>query len=207
MSAAFDEAVRRHRLVAILRGTPPEHFAGLVEALLGSGVRLIEVSLSEPGAAQQVARLRQLAGPEVWVGAGTVTSLALAQEALEAGAGFLVTPHVVPEVVAFAAEWGLGMLCGAMTPGEIATARGLGVRFIKLFPASALGPDYLRALLGPYPDLELLVVGGVHSGNLGAYLRAGALGAGVGGALARVDEGYASAKAEAAALLQLLAPA
>lgn len=209
MSAAFDAAVRRHRLVAILRGVERESLEVRVAALHDAGVRLIEVALSEPTALAALEDLVRIAPADMLVGAGTVTTRELAEAAHGAGATFLVTPHVAMPTIAYAREHDLGVLAGALTPTEIASAREAGARFIKLFPASAVGPDYVKALLGPYPDLELLAVGGVGSANLAPYLGAGAIGAGVGGALASgsPDDGFASAAAEARELLRLLAPA
>ncbi|MBA2667450.1 MAG: bifunctional 4-hydroxy-2-oxoglutarate aldolase/2-dehydro-3-deoxy-phosphogluconate aldolase [Trueperaceae bacterium] len=206
MSAAFDAAVRRHRLVAILRGVPRETLEARVAALHGAGVRLIEVALSEPTALGVLEDLVRIAPADLLVGAGTVTTRALAEAAHATGATFLVTPHVALPTIAYAREHDLGMLAGALTPTDIASARDAGARFIKLFPASIVGPEYVKALLGPYPDLELLAVGGVGSDTLAPYLRAGAIGAGVGGALASgsPDDGFASAATEARALLRVL---
>jgi 2-dehydro-3-deoxyphosphogluconate aldolase/(4S)-4-hydroxy-2-oxoglutarate aldolase len=208
MSRADEFAVglRQHRLVAILRGTPIDQLEDLVVALAEGGVRLIEIALSEPSAVEKLDVLSRAAPPGVLFGAGTVVSTELASAALAAGVDFLVTPHVVHDVIRFAKQNDLGLLCGALTPGEITDARSHGARFIKLFPASVMGPAYVKALLGPYPDLELFVVGGINSSNLSEYLAAGALGAGVGGALAasgRSDPGFVNAKREAALLTHI----
>jgi len=200
---AFAAALRRHGIVAILRGVAGATLAARVQALHAAGIRLIELALSEPVALPLVAQLARVAPPDMLVGAGTVTSRALAEAAHAAGARFLVTPHVAPDVVAYADTHDLGVLCGALTPSEIAAVHAAGGRFVKLFPASALGPAYLRALRGPYPTLEVVAVGGVGSANLAAYLEAGAVGAGVGGALSggSAADGFAAASAEAAALV------
>ncbi len=205
-AAAFAAAVRQHRLVAILRGVEAATLAARVAALHEAGVRLIEVALSEPTALRTLEALVRVAPDDLIVGAGTVTTKATAEAARAAGARYLVTPHVAPSVFAYAAHHDLGLLAGALTPTEIATAREAGATFVKLFPASTMGSGYVRALLGPYPDLEALVVGGVGSANLASYLDAGALGAGVGGALAAGDasDGFAVAAAEARALVALL---
>lgn len=204
---AFADAMLRYRLVAILRGVADDDLEGLTDALVESGVRLIEVALSEPSALEQVGVMRRRAPADVLVGAGTVTSVDLASAARDQGASFLVTPHVVPEVVAFANSHDLGVLCGVMTPTEIASALSLGARFLKLFPAAALGPGYIKQLLGPYPDLELFAVGGVGSANVAEFIAAGAIGAGVGGALVQRGgsaDGFAVARREAVELVRLL---
>lgn len=180
-------ALRGTRLLAILRGVPPAHAPKLVEILWGAGIHLFEVALSDAHGAPALRAVRAAFGDELLLGAGTVVSPALAREARDAGATFLVTPHVVPEVAAFAREHRLGLLMGALTPTEISAAHALGSAAVKVFPAARLGAAYLRDLRGPYPDLGLLAVGGVDAGNVAEYLRAGALGAGVGGALTRTD--------------------
>lgn len=200
----FVQAVRRHRLVAILRGVPQDSVVPLAEALYGAGIRLVEVALSDPQTLPLVKDLASWAPSDAMVGAGTVTSSALAEAAAGEGAQFLVTPHVALPVIDIARQTSLGLLCGALTPTEIASAREAGAQLIKLFPASAVGPGYVKALLGPYPDLEVLVVGGISSQNLSTYLEAGALGAGVGGALSKVaagDSSFAAARKEAARLV------
>lgn len=198
----------KHRLVAILRGIPDEDIGDLTEALVESGVKLIEVSLSDPSALRQLPVMRERAADDVQIGGGTVTSVELARAAKDEGASFLVTPHTAPEVVEFANSKDLGVLCGVMTPTEVMAALAAGARFLKLFPAGVLGPGYVKQLLGPFPDLELFVVGGVSSGNVGEFLHAGAVGAGVGGALSAKDgrlDGFAAAREEATRLIDVIA--
>lgn len=204
-AAAFTDALHRFGIVAILRDVDPTTLEARVHALHGAGIRMIEIALSDPDALPLVGHLAAVAPDDMLVGAGTVTSVALAREAHASGARFLVTPHVVASVLDFAREHDVGTLSGALTPTEIATVRDAGGRFVKLFPASAVGPGYVRALLGPYPDLELVPVGGVGSGNAAEFLAAGAVGLGVGGALASApDDGrYAAAGAEAARLVDI----
>jgi 2-dehydro-3-deoxyphosphogluconate aldolase/(4S)-4-hydroxy-2-oxoglutarate aldolase len=181
------DRLRAHPLLAILRGVPADQVVPLGEALLAGGVRNLEVTFTDADAAAKIEALRASLPVEVLVGAGTVTTRKRAAAARAAGAGFLVTPHVAPEVNAFAVDHALPVVCGATTPTEIAQALDQGCAFIKLFPAGPLGPDYLRALLSPYPDLEVFVVGGVGLANAAAFLAAGALGLGIGGALTTLD--------------------
>lgn len=178
--------LRRHRLLAILRGVPAEHAPRVTEVLRGAGIELFEVALSDEHGLDALTAVHA-AHPDLILGAGTVVTPDLAAQAQAAGAAFLVTPHVVPDVAHHAHEHGLGLLMGALTPTEIAQALALGSAAVKVFPAGAFGPDYLRHLRGPYPDAPLLAVGGVDAGNVAAYLQAGALGAGVGGALTRTN--------------------
>lgn len=179
--------LRAHPVLAIMRGVPAEHVTALGRALLAGGVRSLEVAFTDEDASDKIAALIDALGEHVVVGAGTVTTPARAEAARVAGATFLVTPHVAPAVNAFAREHALPVLCGATTASEIVQAREQGAALIKLFPAGPLGPSYLRALLGPYPDLEVFAVGGIGAANAAAFLEAGAIGVGVGGALTSRD--------------------
>ncbi len=140
--------------------------------------------------------IRQVAdrfGTSVLLGAGTVTSRALAEGAIDAGAEFLVTPCVVPEVIAVAKARGVAVLPGAITPTEVFTAWSLGGDIIKIFPASNVGgASYLKALKGPFPQIPLCPTGGVNLQTIGDFVKAGASAVGVGGELvskAAIDAG------------------
>jgi 2-dehydro-3-deoxyphosphogluconate aldolase / (4S)-4-hydroxy-2-oxoglutarate aldolase len=203
---AFEVALAHHRLVAILRGVDRATLPDRVTALYAAGVRLIEIALSDASGIETLQQLVRIAPHDVVVGAGTVVTRELAAAAHDTGARYLVTPHVALDVLAYAQKHDLGVLPGALTPTDVAQSRAAGARFVKIFPASVLGPAYLKALLGPYPDLEIVVVGGVGSGNLGAYLEAGAVGVGAAGALASgtPGDGFAAAANEARRLLEIL---
>lgn len=187
MNAHTAACLRAHPVVAILRGVPTEHLLPLGRALVSGGVRNLEVTFTDADAGDKIMALRQALCTDAIVGAGTVTTRARAEAALAAGSRFLVTPHVAYEVNDFARERCVPVISGATTPTEIASALEQGCAFIKLFPAGPLGPDYLEALLGPYPGLEVFAVGGVGPKNARAFLQAGALGLGVGGALTTID--------------------
>ncbi|MFE9248998.1 bifunctional 4-hydroxy-2-oxoglutarate aldolase/2-dehydro-3-deoxy-phosphogluconate aldolase [Streptomyces sp. NPDC007088] len=182
---SFDllDALREHRLLAIVRGDDPDASLAAVLALAEEGIPLIEVSLSGAGALDVLARARAALGADAPLGAGTVLTAAEARAARAAGADYLVTPGV-SEAVATAAELGLPVLAGVMTPTDVLAARDRGASAYKIFPASAVGgPGYLRALRGPFPALPFVPVGGVDAEAVPAYLAAGALAVGVGGPL------------------------
>jgi 2-dehydro-3-deoxyphosphogluconate aldolase / (4S)-4-hydroxy-2-oxoglutarate aldolase len=201
------ELVRQHRIIAILRGVPPPHAATLSAHLYAAGIRLLEVALSDAHGLPALRAIARTAPPDLHLGAGTVLTPALAQQAQAAGATFVLTPHLVPEVNAYAVQHGLGLISGAMTPGEISAARAQGSAVVKLFPAGDLGVGYARSLFGPYPDLPLLVVGNIHAENLRAFLDAGAIGAGIGSHLTQTDwqqPDFALLERRARTLLDLL---
>jgi 2-dehydro-3-deoxyphosphogluconate aldolase/(4S)-4-hydroxy-2-oxoglutarate aldolase len=188
MSSTF-EAILTHPLIAILRGVPANAIATLGYHLVAGGITNIEVAFTDPDAADKVRLLKEQLSGGACIGAGTVTDTKRATAALNAGAEFFVTPHLCPEVNTFALEHSITVVGGALTPTEVAQADEQGCEFIKLFPASAVGPGYVQALKGPYPKLRVLVVGGITLDNLPDYLEAGAFGAGIGGDLTRVDWG------------------
>jgi 2-dehydro-3-deoxyphosphogluconate aldolase/(4S)-4-hydroxy-2-oxoglutarate aldolase len=207
MRAQVEMAIRRERLVAILRGVPAHHVAEMGESLLAGGIHLMEVALSTPDALDGLARLVETVGDRGCVGAGTVVTPELGRQALARGAQFFVTPHLIPEVSELAVGRGIAIISGVLTPLEISQARTLGSNIVKLFPASVGGPGYVKALKGPYPDLEVLVTGGVGPANLGDFLRAGALGGGIGGALTELDwrrPDFAKTRELAASLVRIV---
>ena len=179
----FVDALRAQRLVAIVRGADPAAATRTVLTLAGEGVGLVEVSMTTPAALDVISRARRELGTETSVGAGTVIAAQDADRAADAGADFVVTPAIVP-ALGRAAERGLPLLAGALTPTEVvAAAAQAGVVAVKLFPASLGGPRYLRALLDPFPSAALVPVGGVDADAACDYLAAGAVAVGVGSPL------------------------
>lgn len=171
------EALRRERVVAILRRLPEEVVDLTVEALLAAGLRTIEFTVESPGAHAAIARWRARDG--VVVGAGTIRSADHVDAAVEAGAQFLVAPTYLPEVVERSLEAGVPVVPGAFTPTEIDTAWQQGATFVKLFPGAVAGPAYLRAVLAPLRDVEIVVTGGVDASTAAGFLEAGAVAVGV----------------------------
>ena len=189
MSAAID-AIRSGRVVAILRRIPdPER---VVRALQEGGIAIVEITLDSDAALETIARLRD--DPQLVVLAGTVRTGQEAEAAAERGAQACVGPALVPEVIEACRKLGLPAIPGVLTATEVETARRLGAPMVKLFPAARLGPEYVRDLRGPFPDVPLLVTGGIDASNAVAFLRAGAAAVGVGSALAAADDVAAAAR-------------
>lgn len=187
------DTIRRHRLVAVLRRVEPrDALLALVDELAGAGVRCFEITMDAPAAADDLAAVREaLQGrderlPSI-VGAGTVLTAAQLDAAIAAGADFAVSPVLDPALVAAAIERGLPFVPGALTPTEIRAAWDAGATFVKLFPASAVGPALVRELRGPLPEIELVTTGGIDASNASAFLDAGAAAVGIGGALTRAS--------------------
>lgn len=158
--------------------------ASAVQAALAAvrgGLRAIELTFTTPGMTDALRELQARLGPDVALGAGTVLSAGQAREALEAGAQFLVSPHLGEDVLEVALEAGVPYLPGVLTPTEIVRAQGLGAGMLKVFPAgSSGGAAYLKDLLGPFPGLQVMVTGGITPAEVPTYLGAGALAVGLG---------------------------
>jgi 2-dehydro-3-deoxyphosphogluconate aldolase/(4S)-4-hydroxy-2-oxoglutarate aldolase len=191
------------KLIAILRGSfELEQLEQVAEALVAGGVTFIEVTLNSVTALEGI---RHLSGdPRVVVGAGTVRTVEDAGLALDVGARFLVSPHLDPELVAFAQRNDSLHLPGVLTPSEVQRAVDLGCGAVKLFPASFGGPEYLRALKAPLDDVDFIPTGGVDETNLEAYLRAGAAAVGLGSSLSHPGRPSYEVAAGAARAVEIL---
>jgi Entner-Doudoroff aldolase len=169
---AFMTALWRERATAILRTDSQARAAAAMEAAVKGGFKLIEFTLTVPGAIELIS---QFAGrDDLLVGAGTVLTLVQARAAARAGASFLVSPVVDEEIIQFACGEGIPSLPGAHTPSEMWRAHRAGAPLVKLFPSPAGGPVALRAILGPMPFLQIVPTHGVDEANVSAWLGAGA---------------------------------
>jgi 2-dehydro-3-deoxyphosphogluconate aldolase/(4S)-4-hydroxy-2-oxoglutarate aldolase len=203
MHTTPEQAFLETGIIAIMRGIEGNSLIKMVDALFEGGIRLAEVTLNTPSALSAIRELRTRFDGKMYIGAGTVITLEKAHQAMDAGAQFVVTPNVDPEIIRLCLSNNIWITPGAFTPTEIVTAMNLGCRYIKLFPVRALGPSYIKDVLAPLNEARLLAVGGVDATNIGDYVRAGAVGAGVGGSLCRVPLGgdFSPVTEEAKALL------
>ena len=180
------ERVREAGIIAILRGAfSGDELGDIAEALVSGGVWVLEVTLNTTQALGGIERLRGLLGDRALVGAGTVRTEREVDASLDAGAQFLVSPNFDPASVARSRARKALHLPGVFTGSEAQAAFGAGCNLVKLFPADALGPAYLKALRAPLDDIGFVPTGGVDVTNLGDYVRAGAVAVGVGSALVR----------------------
>ncbi|HYE59000.1 MAG TPA: bifunctional 4-hydroxy-2-oxoglutarate aldolase/2-dehydro-3-deoxy-phosphogluconate aldolase [Rhodothermales bacterium] len=166
--------------VAVVRLSDGAALGRTVEALVAGGVRAIEVTMTVPGAVEHIRALARDAEGDVLVGAGTVLDPDTAQAVIDAGARFVVSPAFDAEVVARCHAAEVAALPGAYTPTEILRAWTAGADVVKVFPATALGPRYLRDVRGPLPDVRLMPTGGVTVENVGEWIAAGAVAVGLG---------------------------
>ena len=183
-------AVLESRIIAIIRGFAPDECLRLAEAYREGGIRLVEVTFNQrdPSDWSNTANAIRMIGErfpgEVFAGAGTVLTVEQMKIAADAGAGYIITPSLDVEVVRAAVAAGLVAIPGAFTPTEISQAYAAGASFVKVFPSSQLGPSYIKAIRAPLSHIPLLAVGGITPENIGDFIKAGCVGAGVGGVLA-----------------------
>jgi Entner-Doudoroff aldolase len=170
-------------LLAVLRGPSEALTVKMVEALIAGGVMGIEVTFSTPNAPAVVKELHERYGDQIVLGMGTLTKVEHAQQAMDAGASFLVSPHTDDELAAAMTATGLATMMGATTPSEVFHARKLGSDVVKLFPGSLGGPAYMKAIRGPLPDIPMMPTGGVRIDNIADWFAAGAVAVGAGGSL------------------------
>jgi 2-dehydro-3-deoxyphosphogluconate aldolase/(4S)-4-hydroxy-2-oxoglutarate aldolase len=170
-------------VIAILRQEDASSLRLIVDALAEGDVRAVEVAMTMRGALEALSTLSAEVGDRLLVGAGTVLDVETARLVIQAGAQFVVAPTFRPAVVEMCRRYDVVAMPGAYTPTEIVTAWEAGADLVKVFPAGGLGPGYLKNLRGPLPQLRLVPTGGVTAENAGAFLAAGAVAVGVGGAL------------------------
>jgi 2-dehydro-3-deoxyphosphogluconate aldolase/(4S)-4-hydroxy-2-oxoglutarate aldolase len=181
MSAEIKAEIERVGLVPVLRAQSEEIGHALVEAMIAGGVTVVEVTMTVPGAVDLLRALKKQHGGKLLLGSGTVTTAAQAAATIDAGAEFVVSPSLHPEVIAKTKELGKVSIPGALTPTEVITAWNAGADYVKIFPCSAVGgASYLKALLAPFPQLQLIPTGGVTQQTAADFLKAGARALGVG---------------------------
>jgi 2-dehydro-3-deoxyphosphogluconate aldolase/(4S)-4-hydroxy-2-oxoglutarate aldolase len=168
MDALLDAGV-----IAVMRLDGDANLLRVMEAVEEGGIRAVEVTLTTPGALRTIEAAAAERGDQL-LGAGTILDAATARQAILAGAQFVVSPTVEFDVIETARRYGKVAICGAMTPTEILAAYEAGADFVKVFPANILGPEYLRAVRGPLPQVPLVPTGGVTADNAGDFIRAGA---------------------------------
>ena len=180
----FLEQLEAAPVVAILRAATADRFAEVARVLRDAGVRNLELTLTSRGALAAFAGVRAELPDGVLLGVGTVRSAADVDAAVDAGAAYLVTPLLRPDVVARAVQRQIPVIAGALTPSEIDAAWAAGAAAVKVFPVSAVGgPAYVAAVRAPLPEVPLVPTGGVRIDDIGAYLAAGAVAVGVGSPL------------------------
>jgi 2-dehydro-3-deoxyphosphogluconate aldolase / (4S)-4-hydroxy-2-oxoglutarate aldolase len=210
--ASVVATLREVGIIPVIRADSAGAAVAVVEKLMEAGLTVAEITMTVPDAIEAIASVSKRFGDKVLVGAGTVTDAETVRRALDAGADFIVSPCLVPDVIAAARRADVAVLPGALTPTEVFEAFRQGGDMVKVFPAQSVGgAAYLRALRGPFPDIPLVPTGGVTLDNVGEMFKAGAAAVGVGSemiskdALARHD--YAAIGALASRFLEAVSQA
>ena len=170
--------IKAERAIAVIRTDSTERALGAARAVIAGGFRAIEITYSFAGATDAIARLAESNESDLLIGAGTILNRKQACDAVGAGARFLVSPCVLPEVIDAANELQVAIIPGAFTPTEIYTAYSLGADIVKIFPAVRFGPEYLRAVRGPLPHIPIMPTSGVDASNVAEWFSAGAVAVG-----------------------------
>lgn len=179
----FKELFDKMPLVGILRGFPAAQMEKMSEIYAEAGLTTLEITMNTKGAADTIASLVRAVKGKLNVGAGTVCNMEDLDQALSAGAQFIVSPIIDEAVIRKCAALDVPVFPGAYTPSEIYRAWSLGATMVKVFPAGKLGPDYIKEVLAPLDQIQLMPTGGISLDNMQAFMRAGAKGFGIGSAL------------------------
>ena len=183
------EAIEKNKIIVILRGIKEDDLIPLAEAMYNGGIRLLEVTFSagkpdsDEKTAESIKKLVSHFGDRMLIGAGTVLTERQAELVKLAGGKFIISPDQNTAVIKKTRELGLVSIPGALTPTEIEAAHRAGADFVKLFPASVLGSEYVKAIKAPLAHVKLLAVGGINEDNMRDYLAAGICGFGIGSSI------------------------
>ena len=210
MSETTQEIIERVGLIPVLRAKSVAQGRAVADAMIAGGVTVVEVTMTVPGAVDLLKELKKEYGSNLLLGSGTVTTAEQCQATIDAGAEFVLSPSLHPEVIAMTKKNGKVSCPGVLTPTEAITAWNAGADYVKVFPCSAVGgASYLKALLAPFPQLKIVPTGGVTLQTAESFIKAGAKALGVGSDLvnlAAIDEGHPERISETAkAYLQIIA--
>ena len=189
MTSEIESVVRERKIIAIIRGFAPDTCLRLAEAYAAGGIALVEVAFNqrEPETWKDTARairaIRERFTPSVRVGAGTVLTEEQLSMCEDAGGEYMITPNVNVPLIRECVRRGLVAMPGALTPTDAVAAHEAGASFVKIFPAATFGAGYVKALVAPLSHVPFLAVGGISADNVAEFLKAGCVGAGVGGNL------------------------
>ncbi|GAC1450249.1 MAG: bifunctional 4-hydroxy-2-oxoglutarate aldolase/2-dehydro-3-deoxy-phosphogluconate aldolase [Chitinophagaceae bacterium] len=181
LSMTVPDLLFKHKIVAIIRGTPPKDVIDIVRALHAGGIFAVEITLNSDDALQVIKEVSGVVKDNMLVGAGTVLNASAALAAIDAGAQFIISPCFDAETISVTKSRGIVSIPGAYTPTEIVKAYEAGADIVKVFPASS--PQYIKDIRGPLSHIPLMPTGGVNISNIRLFLEAGAVAFGIGSGL------------------------
>jgi 2-dehydro-3-deoxyphosphogluconate aldolase/(4S)-4-hydroxy-2-oxoglutarate aldolase len=202
--------IKAEKVIALIRADSPDGLLDCARALADGGLTSIELTMTTPGAIRMLEKATSEL-PDFLFGLGTVLDAETARAGLLAGARFIVTPALRPDVITLCRRYSVPIFCGAFTPTEIINAWEAGADAAKIFPAEFFGPGYIKSVKGPLPHVEMVPTGGVNEDNVGDFLKAGAFAAAAGSSLVEAkafrDRNWAAVTAKARAFVAAVAAA
>ncbi len=178
----LNEIINR-KAVAVLRVKETEKLKKVIESIYAGGISVIEITMSVPNACMLIEKMNNELGDKVIIGVGSVLNKGTAEDAIKAGAKYVVSPILKKEIIETAQKYNLPVMPGCFTPTEIQNAYEMGADIVKVFPADVVGMAFFKAILAPMPHLRLMPTGGVSLTNAGEWIKAGACAVGIGSAL------------------------
>ena len=177
------ERILDKKVIAVIRVKEEEKLKKVIEAIYSGGISVIEITMTVPNAIKLIESISKTFEKEITIGVGSVLNKTIAEDAIKAGAKYVVSPIFKKEIIETAHKYNLPSMPGAFTPTEIQTAYESGADVVKVFPADIVGMSFFKSILAPLPHLKLMPTGGVSLDNAGDWLKAGACAVGVGTAL------------------------
>jgi 2-dehydro-3-deoxyphosphogluconate aldolase / (4S)-4-hydroxy-2-oxoglutarate aldolase len=177
------EEILKRKAVAVIRVKEPDKLKRVIEAIYAGGISVAEITMTVPNAIQLIEKMNEELDDDIIIGVGSVLNAAVAENAIRAGAKYVVSPILKKEIIDTAHKFNVPAMPGCFTPTEIQYAFELGADIIKVFPADVVGMEFFKAILAPMPHLKLMPTGGVSLTNAGNWLKAGACAVGIGSAL------------------------
>lgn len=178
-------AIKKHKITAIVRGVEAEKAVKIARALYQGGINLIEVTFNTQGAAEMIAAIKEEMEDRMYIGAGTVLDSETAKQAMDVGAEFILSPSTNKGMIEICNKYAKVAIPGIATPTEAVKAMKMGADIIKFFPAAASGPLYLKSIKGPLNHVEVMAVGGINLNNAKTFIDAGAIALGIGTSLVK----------------------
>jgi 2-dehydro-3-deoxyphosphogluconate aldolase/(4S)-4-hydroxy-2-oxoglutarate aldolase len=171
------------KIIAVIRIKEEEKLKKVIDAIYAGGISVVEITMTVPNALRLIEKMSEEFEEKVLIGVGSVLNKTIAEEAIKAGAKYVVSPVFKKEIIEAAHKYNLPAMPGAFTPTEIQAAHEAGADIVKVFPADIVGMNFFKAVLAPLPHLKLMPTGGVSLTNAGEWLKAGACAVGIGAAL------------------------
>ena len=199
------------KAVAVLRVKEVEKLKKIIDAICAGGVSVVEITMTVPNAIQLIEKMNKELDKNIVLGVGSVLNKSVAEDAIRAGAKYVVSPVLKKEIIETSHKYSIPAMPGCFTPTEIQTAYEYGADIIKVFPADIVGIAFFKAILAPLPHLKLMPTGGVSLTNAGDWIKAGACAVGIGSALldkkAIADENYSILTENASTIMKSIADA